>query len=158
MTSLDEEFGGVNKDVASELEYRPGRRRRRYFWFLLLGALVAVTSAVMWPNNAQQLWAFAQLLPSLSTEQTASRGSAESADQLIELDALKKEISEFRYEQQKLSAEISALQTAQQELQRSSAKAACVLVRRAQTWRTSRFRERLIQKQSHHLLWPQATH
>ena len=124
LASLDEEFGGVNKDVASELVYRPGRRRRRYFWFLLLGALVAVTSAVMWPNNAQQLWAFAQLLPSLSTEQTASRGSAESADQLIELDALKKEISEFRYEQQKLSAEISALQTAQQELQRSSAKAA----------------------------------
>ena len=84
MTSLDEEFGGVNKDVASELEYRPGRRRRRYFWFLLLGALVAVTSAVMWPTNAPQLWDFAQLLPSLSAEQTASRSGAESADRLIQ--------------------------------------------------------------------------
>jgi hypothetical protein len=123
LASLDEEFGGANK-IAPELEYRPRRRRRRYFWFLLLGALVAVTSAVMWPTNAPQLWDFAQLLPSLSAEQTASRSSAESAARLIELNALKKEISEFRYEQQKLSAEISALQTAQQELQRSSAKAA----------------------------------
>ena len=83
LASLDEEFGGANKS-APELEYRPRRRRRRYFWFLLLGALVAVTSAVMWPTNAPQLWDFAQLLPSLSAEQTASRSGAESADRLIQ--------------------------------------------------------------------------
>ena len=124
LASLDEEFSGANKQVAPKPEYRPRRRRRRYVWFLLLSALLAVTSAVIWPNNALQLWSFAQLLPSPSAEQTAIRSDAGSAEPLIELDALKKEISELRYGQQQISAEITALQTAQQELQRSSVKAA----------------------------------
>jgi cell division protein FtsB len=123
LTSLDEEFGGANKELVSEQGYQPNRPRRHYGWFLLATAVLGMTSAVIWPNNALQLWSFAQSLPSSSAEQTASRSSAGSAEPLIELDGLKKEISELRNWQQQISAEITTLQSAQQDLQRFSVQA-----------------------------------
>jgi TolA-binding protein len=122
LASLDEEFGGANKQVVPEQDYQPNRPRRRYVWFLLASAVLAVTSAVIWPN-ALQLWSFAQSLPSSSAEQIASPSSAGSAEQFKELDSLKKGISELRDWQQQISAEITVLQSAHQELQRSSVKA-----------------------------------
>jgi hypothetical protein len=122
LASLDEEFGGTNMEVAPELEYQPGRRRRRYVWFLLPSAVLAVSSAVIWPNNALKFWSLTQFLPSFSAEQTASRSISGSLEAPVDLGALKNEVSELRYGQQKISAEMTALQSAQQELQRSSVK------------------------------------
>ena len=116
--SLDEEFGGAHMEAASELSHRPDRRRWRYVWLLIPTAISAVTFAVIWPNNALQLWSSARLL----IEQTTSGGTLGSPGPLIALGALKDEISELRYGQQKISAEITALRSAQQELQLSSVK------------------------------------
>jgi hypothetical protein len=110
-------------EVASdERDYRTDRRRWSYVWLLLSATVLAVSSAVIWPNNALQLWSFAQLLVSSSAEQTVSRISS-APELLIEFGALKDEISELRNVQQKINSEITALQSAQQELQRSSVKA-----------------------------------
>ena len=114
LASLDEEFGGTKP----ELEYQPVRRRRRYVWFLLPAALLAVISAVIWPNGALQLWSFAQLL-ALAAQPAGGSGLVEP---ITKLDALKKEITELRYGQQQMNAEIAILQIAQQELQDSSNK------------------------------------
>jgi len=120
LASLDEEFGGADLQVAPELEYQPLRRRRRYVWFLLPSAVLAVLSFVIWPNGALQLWSFAQLLPnSLAAQPAPGSGAVEP---IADLDALKNEIAELRYGQQRMSAEIAALQIAQQELQDSSNK------------------------------------
>ena len=116
--SLDEEFGGTHMEAASELSLRPDRRRWRYVWLLIPTAISAVTFAVIWPNNALQLWSSARLL----IEQTTSGGTSGSPGPLIALGALKDEISELRYQQQKISAELTALRLAQQELQLSSVK------------------------------------
>jgi len=123
LASLDEEFGDTPMEAAPELAYQPGRRRRRYILLLLSTAVVAATSAVIWPNNALQLWTSAQSVISSSAEQTTSRSGSGSPEPLIELAALKNEISELRYGQQKIGAEITALRSAQQELQLSSVKA-----------------------------------
>ena len=123
LASLDEEFGGANKPVVPEQDYQRSCRRRRYVWFLLAGAALGVSSVVLWPNNALRVWwSFAQSLPSSPAEQPASRSSAGSADPREELDALKKEISELSDWRQQISAEITALQSAHQKLQRSSVK------------------------------------
>jgi hypothetical protein len=114
---------GANNQAVPEQDYQPNRPRRRYVWFLLASAVLAATSAVIWPSNALQLWSFAQSLPSSLADQTASRSSAGSAEPLKELDALTKKIIELRDWQQQISAEITALQSAQEELQRSSVKA-----------------------------------
>ena len=116
--SLDEEFGGAHMEAASELSHRPDRRRWRYVWLLIPTAISAVTLAVIWPNNAVQLWSSARLL----IEQTKSGSTSGSPGPLIALGALKDEISELRYGQQKISAELTALRLAQQELQLSSVK------------------------------------
>jgi len=121
LASLDEEFGGANPQVSHELEHQPCRRRWRYVWFLLPSAVLAGVSAVIWSNGALQLWSFAQLLPSSLVAQTV--GGSSAVEHITELDALKNEISELRYGQQKMSAEITDLQVAQLELQRSSTKA-----------------------------------
>src|SRR5262249_55000749 len=110
--SLDEEFGGPNKPVVPEQDSQ--RRRRRYIWFLLAGAALGMASIVLWPR----VWFLAQSLP----EQAASQISAGLAERSEELDALKKEISELRDWRQQISAKITALQSAHQEVQRSSAK------------------------------------
>jgi TolA-binding protein len=120
LASLDEEFGGPNKPVVPEQDYQ--RRHRRYVWFLLASAALGMTSIVLWPNNALRVWSLAQSLPSSPAEQAASQISAGSAEPREELDALKKEISELRDWRQQISAEITALQSAHQELQRSSVK------------------------------------
>ena len=109
--SLDEEFGGAHMEAASELSHRPDRRRWRYVWLLIPTAISAVTFAVIWPNNALQLWSSAK-----------SGSTSVSPGPLIALGALKDEISELRYGQQKISAELTALRLAQQELQLSSVK------------------------------------
>jgi hypothetical protein len=116
--SLDEEFGGAHMEAASELSLRPDRRRWGYVWLLIPTAVCAVTLAVIWPNNALQLWSSAQSLISFLAQQTTS-----SPRPLIAVGALKDEISELRYQQQKISAELTALRSAQQELQLSSVKA-----------------------------------
>ena len=116
--SLDEEFGGAHMEAASELSLRPDRRRSRYVWLLIPTAISAVTFAVIWPNNALQLWSSARLL----IEQTTSGSTSGSPGPLIALGALKDEISELRYGQQKISAELTALRLARQELQLSSVK------------------------------------
>jgi hypothetical protein len=122
LASLDEEFGDTHIKAAPKLGYQPSPRRQRYILLLLFAAVVSVTSAVIWPNNALQLWSFAQLVISSSAEQTTGRSSSGSPEPLIELAALKDEISELRNGQQKMRAEI-ALWSAQQELQLSSVKA-----------------------------------
>ena len=119
LASFDEEFGGADQ-VAPELDYQPLRPRRRYVWFLLPSAVLAAISAVIWINGTQPLWFFAQLLPSSLAAQTA--GGSSAVEPIAELDTLKKEISELRNGQQRMSAEMTALQIAQQELQRSSIK------------------------------------
>jgi hypothetical protein len=116
--SLDEQFGSAHVEAASELSLRPDRRRWRYVWLLIPTAISAVTFAVIWPNNALQLWSSARLL----IEQTKSGSTSGSPGPLIALRALKDEISELRYGQQKISAEVTALRLAQQELQLSSVK------------------------------------
>jgi hypothetical protein len=118
LTSLDEEFGGAHMEAASELSYQPDRRRRRYVWLLILIVVSVVAIAVICPNNALQLWSSAQLL----IEQTTSGSTSGWPGTLIALSALKDEISELRYGLQKISTEITALRSAQQELQLSSVK------------------------------------
>jgi hypothetical protein len=59
----------------------------------------------------------------LLIEQTTSASTSGSPGPLRALSALKDEISELRYQQQKITAEITALRSAQQELQLSSVKA-----------------------------------
>jgi hypothetical protein len=118
LAALDEEFGGADQ-IAPEPDYQP-RRRRRYVWLLIPSAVLAAISAFFSINGTQPLWSFAQLLPSSLAAQTADGGSA--AESITELQSLKKEISELRNGQQNMSAEITALQVAQQELQRSSPK------------------------------------
>jgi hypothetical protein len=105
-------------EAAPELDYQLDRRRWGYVWLLILTAVCAVTLAVIWPNNALQLWSSAQSLISFSAQQTTS-----SPGPLVALGTLKDEISELRYGQQKIIAEIAALRSAQQELQLSSVKA-----------------------------------
>ena len=100
-----------------EAAYQLDRRRWGYVWLLIPTAVCAVTLAVIWPNNALQLWSSAQSLISFSAQQTTS-----SPRPLVAADALKDEISELRYQQQKISAEVTALRLAQQELQLSSVK------------------------------------
>jgi hypothetical protein len=128
--SLEEEFGGRHIEAAPELNYRPDRRRWRYVWLLIPIVASAVTLAVIWPNNALQLWSFAQLLISSSAEQTTSGSTSGSPGPRIalgvlkdEMGVLKDEISELRDGQQKISAQIAALRSVQQELQLSSVKA-----------------------------------
>jgi hypothetical protein len=122
LASLDEEFGGAHMEAAPELSHRPDRRRWRYVWLLILAAVSTATLAVIWPNNALQLWSSAQRLISSSTKEATSGSTSGSTGPLIALGALKDEISELRYGQQKISAEIAALRSAQQE-QLSSVKA-----------------------------------
>jgi hypothetical protein len=119
LASLDKELGGAHMEAASELNCQPDRRRWRYVWLLVPTAISAVTLAVIWPNNALQLWSSAQLL----IEQTTSRSTSGSPGPLVALGTLNDEISELRYAQQKIIAEITALRSAQQELQLSSVKA-----------------------------------
>ena len=123
VASLDEELGGPHLEAGPELNYQADRRRWRYVWLLIPTVISAVTLAVIWPNNALQLWTSAQSVISSSAEQTTSRSGSGSPEPLIELAALKNEISELRYGQQKIGAEITALRSAQQELQLSSVKA-----------------------------------
>jgi hypothetical protein len=118
LASLDEEFGRPNKPVDKDYQ----RRRRVYVWFVLASAALAVTSIVLWHNDAVRVWSLAHSLPSSSAEQAASQSSAGSAEPREELDALKKEISELRDWGQQISAEITALKSAHQELQASSVK------------------------------------
>jgi hypothetical protein len=117
LASLDKELGGAHIEAAPELNCQPDRRRWHYVW--IPTAISAVTLAVIWPNNALQLWSSAQLL----IEQTTGRTTSGSPGPLVALGALKDEISELRYGQQKIIAEITALRSAQQELQLSSVKA-----------------------------------
>lgn len=121
LASLDQEFDGTHMEAAPKLDCQPGRRRWRYVWLLLPTTVLTVTSAAIWPNKPLQLWSSAQSLISSSAEQTTS--SSGSPKHLIELGELKDEISELRYGQQKISTEITALRSAQQELQVSSVKA-----------------------------------
>jgi len=121
--SLDEEFGEGHIEAAPELNYQPDRRRWRYVWLLIPIAASAVTLAVIWPNYALRLWASAQSLIGSSVEQNTSGSTEGSLGPLTALRTLKDEISELRYGQQKISAEITALRSAQQELQLSSVKA-----------------------------------
>jgi len=121
--SLDEEFGEGHIEAAPELNYQPDRRRWRYVWLLIPIAASAVTLAVIWPNYALRLWASAQSLIGSSVEQNTSGSTEGSLGLLTALRTLKDEISELRYGQQKISAEITALRSAQQELQLSSVKA-----------------------------------
>jgi|SRR6516225_2434692 hypothetical protein len=122
LASLDEEFGDANN--VPEQDYQPNRPHRRYVWFLLIASVVlGVTLAVIWSSNALRAWSLAQSLPSSSAEQPSTQSSARSVEALEELHALKKEITELRDWLQQISAEISALQSAQQGLQRSSVKA-----------------------------------
>ena len=116
-SSVDDELGGAYMEAAPELDYQLGRRRWGYVWSLIPTAVCAITLAVIWPNNALQLWSSAQSLISFSAQQTTS-----SPRPLVAADALKDEISELRYQQQKISAEVTALRLAQQELQLSSVK------------------------------------
>jgi hypothetical protein len=120
LASLDKELGGAHMEAAPELNYQPHRRPWRYVWLLVPTAIsAAVTMAVIWPNNALQLWSSAQLL----IEQATGRSTSGSPGPLVALGTLKDEISELRYGQQKIIAEITALRSAQQELQLSSVKA-----------------------------------
>ena len=107
LASLDEEFDGAHMEAAPELNYQPDRRRWRYVWLLI----------------ALRLWASAQSLIGSSVEQNTSGSTEGSLGPLTALRTLKDEISELRYGQQKISAEITALRSAQQELQLSSVKA-----------------------------------
>ena len=122
-SSVDDELGGAYMEAAPELDYQLGRRRWGYVWSLIPTAVCAITLAVIWPNNALQLWSSAQSLISFSAQQTTSGGTSGSPGPLRALSALKDEISELRYQQQKISAELTALRSAQQELQLSSVKA-----------------------------------
>jgi hypothetical protein len=124
LASLDAEFGGTSKQVAREQEHQPGRQRRRYVWFLLGSAVLGVASAVIWSNTNLQSWPVAQPFPTSLTEQTESRSSAGSADQLIEFETLRNEIAELRDLQQQMSAEATALQASHRELQGSLLRAA----------------------------------
>jgi hypothetical protein len=119
LASLDKVLGGAHMEAAPELNCQPDRRRRRYVWLLVPTAISAVTLAVIWPNNTLQLWPSARLL----IEQATSRSTSASPGPLVALGTLKDEISELRYGQQKVIAEITALRSAQQELQLSSVKA-----------------------------------
>ena len=112
---LDEEFG-----CAPGLECQTHRWRWRYVWLLLPGAVLAALPAVFWGNGTTlQVWSFERLLPSSFAAQTA--GESSEMRPVTELDALiKKEISVLRHEQQEMSAQLTALEIAQQELQRSS--------------------------------------
>jgi len=73
LASLDEEFGDTPMEAAPELAYQPGRRRRRYILLLLSTAVVAATSAVIWPNNALQLWSSARLFDRANHKRKHSR-------------------------------------------------------------------------------------
>jgi hypothetical protein len=60
------------------------------------------------------------LFPSSLAAQSA--GGSNELGRVTELNALKNELSVLRHEQQKMSAQMTALEIAQQELQRSSTK------------------------------------
>jgi hypothetical protein len=119
LASLDEEFGGANQPTR-ELKHQTHRRRWRHVWLLLPSAVLAAILAAIWTDGGPQLCSFDRLLPSSLAPQTVSGSSA--SELITELEALKKEIGELRYEQQTMSDGMTALQIAQRELQRSPIK------------------------------------
>jgi hypothetical protein len=112
---LNKEFGSAAEQVVPQLKARPGRRGRCYFLSLGLSVALGVTLGVIWPNEVQQFWSISK-----SLAQTVSRIPVGSADQLIEVEALKREISELRDWQERKSVELIALQKANQYLRSSS--------------------------------------
>jgi cytoskeletal protein RodZ len=77
-------------------------------WFLLGMAVLGVLLAFTWHKIVPQLWA---TQPSSATQRT------ESAEQIQEIDTLKKTISELREAQQQMAATIAFSKAAQHELQ-----------------------------------------
>jgi hypothetical protein len=112
---LNKEFGSAAEQVVPQLKSRLGRRGRCYFLSLGLSVALGVTLGVIWPNEVQQFWSISK-----SLAQTVSRIPVGSADQLIEVEALKREISELRDWQERKSVELIALQKANQYLRSSS--------------------------------------
>jgi len=104
---LNKEFASAVEQVVPQLKSRPGRRGRCYFLSLGLSVAVGVTLGVIWPNEVQQFWSMSK-----SLMQTVSRIPVGSADQLVEMEALKREISELRDWQERKSVELIALQRA----------------------------------------------
>jgi hypothetical protein len=112
---FDKELVSVTEQIAPQLESRPGRRGRCYFLSLGLSVILGVSSGLTWPNEMQEFWSVSK-----SLAQTVSRIQVGSAEQLIELQALRQENSELRDWQERKSVELIALQKANQHLRSSS--------------------------------------
>jgi hypothetical protein len=112
---FDKELASVTEQIAPQLKSRPGRRGRCYFLSLGLSVVLGISSGLTWPNELRQFWS-----TSKSFAQTVSRTQIGSTEQLIELQALKRENSELRDWQERKSVELIALQKANQHLRSSS--------------------------------------
>ena len=112
---LNKNFSSAAEQVVPQLRSRSGRRGRCYFLSLGLSVALGVTLGVIWPNEVQQFWSIPK-----SLAQTESRIPVGSADQLIEVEALKREIGELRDWQERKGVELIALQKANQYLRSSS--------------------------------------
>jgi hypothetical protein len=105
---LDEESGRVDDEIVSENEGKSDRRALHFIWFLLGMAVLGVLLAFTWRKIVPQLWA---TQPSSVTQRTVS------AEQLQEIETLKRTISELREAQQQMAATIASSKVAQHELQ-----------------------------------------
>jgi hypothetical protein len=105
---LDEESGRLDDEIAFEDEGKNDRRPLHFIWFLLGMAVLGVLLAFTWHKIVPQLWA---TQPSSATQRTLS------AEQIQEIDTLKKTISELRASQQQMAATIAFSKAAQHELE-----------------------------------------
>jgi hypothetical protein len=129
--SMDKEFGpdddvgpdepdfALNNNISGE-EPRSLRPVRAVALWLSM-AIVGVILAFVWRYVGAPLWPDTQGWAAFATGST-STGSSRAEDQfgriVGELDALKKKIDELNVSQQQTAAQVTSLQTAQQELQR----------------------------------------
>ena len=119
--SLDEEFGPDDDEVAlDQYELEPHRGSLRFSWALFGTAFLGVVLALIWHSIDRQQWSADQLVPSFTAQGTGTANTTPSAEQVTELDTLKKTIAELRASQQQMAATIAALQADQQQLQQWS--------------------------------------
>jgi len=118
---LVEEFGREDDEVALQpYELEPHRVSLLSGWALFGTAFLGVVLALIWHSIDPQHWSAAQLLPSFTAQGRGTASTAPSAEQVTELDMLKKAIGELRGTQQQMAATIAALQADQQQLQQRS--------------------------------------
>jgi hypothetical protein len=116
--SFDGEFGREEDQIPPEHEnYEADRRLLPSLGVVLATACLGVVLALLWHNVGRQLWVTAQGSPSSAPQQ---RSGTASAEQLAEIEALKRNIAELHDSQQQLAASLASLQAGLRELQQHS--------------------------------------